>query len=80
MNGGWVDISAVSGQQLGKRVSAATDMNATMQELFSMWSMLRCYKQGTRSVDSILGKAVKRELELKVEEWPLLEPLPGNVK
>jgi hypothetical protein len=38
---------AVSGQRLGKHVPAAADTNTTI-ELFSMWSVLSCYKQVTR--------------------------------
>jgi hypothetical protein len=38
---------AVSGQRLGKHIPAASDMHAT-GTVFSTWSVLRCYKQGTR--------------------------------
>jgi hypothetical protein len=38
---------AVSWQRLGKHVPAATDTNTTIEEMFCMWSVLRCYKQGT---------------------------------
>jgi hypothetical protein len=40
-------IRAVSGQRLGKHFPAATDTNATIK-LFSMWSVPRGYKHGTR--------------------------------
>jgi hypothetical protein len=49
---------AVSGQRLGRHVPAATDTKATTKEMFSIWSVPRCFKQGTRfelsqlSVDS----------------------------
>jgi hypothetical protein len=39
---------AISGKMLSKHVPAATYMNATIEELFSMRSLPRCYKQGTR--------------------------------
>jgi hypothetical protein len=40
-----------------------------------MWSMLRCYKQGTRSVDSqfCTGVCKKRTSVSEAEEYPLLE-------
>jgi hypothetical protein len=42
-------IRAVSGQRLGKHVTAATDTNATREELCFLCSACRgCYKQGTR--------------------------------
>jgi hypothetical protein len=49
----------VSGPRLGKHFPAARQQtlnNATVRHnnrraAFSMWSMLRCYKQGTRSFD-----------------------------
>jgi hypothetical protein len=52
--------------------------------VFSMWSMLRCCKQGTRSVNSQLKassarESAKRGLDPEAEEEPLLEPLPGNI-
>jgi hypothetical protein len=44
---------AIAGQLLGKRVPAATDTHAmvevllvTMETVFSVWFMLKCYKQG----------------------------------
>jgi hypothetical protein len=42
---------AVSGQRRGKHVPRATDTKAimdTIEELFSMWFVPRCYKQGIR--------------------------------
>jgi hypothetical protein len=50
---------AISRQQLGKHVPMLGTRFLIMQWLdcnngravFSMWSVLRCYKQGTRSVD-----------------------------
>jgi hypothetical protein len=38
-------IRAVSGQRLGIHVPAATDANATMTHIFSIWSVPECYKQ-----------------------------------
>jgi hypothetical protein len=38
---------AVSGQWLGKHVPTARDTNTTTEELLSMWSVLKCYNQGT---------------------------------
>jgi hypothetical protein len=35
----------------------------TIEELFSMWSVSRCYKQGTRLKLSLLREAVKRGLQ-----------------
>jgi hypothetical protein len=46
--GGYIRV--VSGQRLGKRVPAATDTEATVEELCFMWSVQRCYKQGAKSV------------------------------
>jgi hypothetical protein len=39
---------AVSGQRLGKHVPTGTDTKSTIEELFSMLSVPRCYKQGAR--------------------------------
>jgi hypothetical protein len=36
--------------------------------VISMWSVPRCYKQGTRSVESYVPEAVKKELEQETEE------------
>jgi hypothetical protein len=55
---------AVSGQRLGKHVPTATDTKATREKLFSMWSVSRCYKQGTRLELSSVRESVKRRLEL----------------
>jgi hypothetical protein len=47
--------------------------------MFSTSFVPRCYEQGTRSVDSSVLESVKRGLKPEAEEYPLLEPLPGNV-
>jgi hypothetical protein len=47
-----VCVMVVCGQWLGKHVSTATDTNTTIDEMFSMWSVLRCYKQVTKLVES----------------------------
>jgi hypothetical protein len=62
---------AVSGQQFSKHVSVARQqvLNNETVELqkwktaISTWCTPRCYKQGTRSVDSSLWESVKRGLE-----------------
>jgi hypothetical protein len=38
---------AISGQRLDKHVPATTDTKAKIGAVFSMWSVPRCYKQGT---------------------------------
>jgi hypothetical protein len=48
-----VRVAAVSGQRLGKHVPAATGTNATKKIMFSVWSMLRCSKQGAQSAESL---------------------------
>jgi hypothetical protein len=50
---------AVSGQRPRKHVPVATDTNAT-EEVFSMWFVPRCYKQGTRLEFSSVRESVKR--------------------
>jgi hypothetical protein len=47
--------------------------------VFCTWSVPRCYKQGTKLVDSSVREFVKRGAEPEVEEYSLFEPLPGNV-
>jgi hypothetical protein len=64
---------AVSGQCLGVHVPATTDTNATVEELFSIWSVPRCYKQGTRLEltqfrVSSKRECVKKGLESEAEE------------
>jgi hypothetical protein len=62
---------AVSGQRLRKRIPVARQQilnNATVgnnneRTVFSMWSVPRCYKEGTKSVDSSVQESVKRGLE-----------------
>jgi hypothetical protein len=44
----WYAPAAVATQLRDKRISAATNSD-TIEELFSLWSVPRCYKQGTRS-------------------------------
>jgi hypothetical protein len=61
-------ITAVSGQRLSKHVPAATDPNSTIEELFSMSSVQRCYKQGTRLELSSARESVKRGLQPDAEE------------
>jgi hypothetical protein len=68
--------SAVPEQRLSKHVPIARKQilnNATVdynngRAVFSMWSMPRCYKQGTRSVDSSVQESVKRGHEPEAEE------------
>jgi hypothetical protein len=45
-----------------------------------MWSILRCYKQGTKSVElSSAWEAVKTEPEhVKLKNFHCHMPLPGN--
>jgi hypothetical protein len=51
-----------------------------MEEVFSTWSVPRCYsKVESQLLVSSVREAVKTGLEPSVEEYPLLEPLPGNV-
>jgi hypothetical protein len=38
------------------------------KSVFSMWSVPRCYKRGTRSVVSSVQESVKRGLEPEAEE------------
>jgi hypothetical protein len=67
---------AVSGQRLGKHVPVARQQilnNATVRlqqwVLFSTWSVPRCYKQGTRSVESeFCSEYVKRGIKPEAEE------------
>jgi hypothetical protein len=54
---------AVSGQRYGKHVPAATDMRNNRTS-FSVWSVLRCYKQGTRLELSSVQEAVKRGIAI----------------
>jgi hypothetical protein len=49
-----------------------------MEDIFSMWSVTRCYKQGSKSVDSSVRESVKRGSEPKAQEFSLLEPLLRN--
>jgi hypothetical protein len=59
--GGYTRV--VSGQPLGKHVLTATDTNARIED-FSMWSVPRYYKQGTRlELVSSVWESVKRGLE-----------------
>jgi hypothetical protein len=65
---------AVAGQRLHKHVPFARQqiLNNVIvglnngRTVFSMWSVPRCYKQGTRSVDSSVWDYV--ELEPEAEE------------
>jgi hypothetical protein len=59
--GGYTRV--VSGQRLGKHVPAGTNPEATIKKaVFSMLSVPRCYKQGTRL------ELVKRGLKPETEE------------
>jgi TfoX/Sxy family transcriptional regulator of competence genes len=52
----------VSGQKLRQYVPSAAATNATTEEfLFSMWSVPRCYKQGTDLELSFVRKCVKKK-------------------
>jgi hypothetical protein len=44
-----------------------------MEELFSSWSVPRCYKQGIRSVDGSVGESVKRGLDPKARGIAIVE-------
>jgi hypothetical protein len=68
---------AISGQRLGKHFPVATDESNDRIAVFSIWSVLRCYKQGTRLELSSVRESVKRGLE--PEAQTVLEPLPGNI-
>jgi hypothetical protein len=59
----------ISGQRLGKHVPAAIETSASIEELFSMWSGPKCYKEGTR-LDPVnyVQDLVKRGLEPEAEE------------
>jgi hypothetical protein len=71
-------------QRLGKHFPVARQHilnNATVglqqwKNCVSTWSVPRSYKQRARSVVNSVRESVKRGLE--AEEYPLLEPLPGN--
>jgi hypothetical protein len=51
-----VRAAAVSDQKFGKQVPAAMDTNATIEELFSMWSVPRCYNQDSWSKEQARSK------------------------
>jgi hypothetical protein len=71
---------AVSGQQLGKHVSAARDTKATTEELCFLCGPFRDVSKGQGETQSILyGRLWREDLNPEAEEWPVLEPLPGNV-
>jgi hypothetical protein len=68
----------VSGQRLSKHVPAATDTNANNRRaVFSMWSVPRCYKHGSRLVYSqfCTGVCEERTWGREAEESPLLEAI-----
>jgi hypothetical protein len=55
---------SVNIDRCGKYSSEATSPGATMEELFSMWSVLRSYKQETKSVQKMSAReALKKRLE-----------------
>jgi hypothetical protein len=72
---------AVSGQRLCKHVLCRNESRHNNgRSVLSMWSMLRCYKQGTRlELSQFCMGAVKRELEPGGRGIVILYPLPGNV-
>jgi hypothetical protein len=60
----------VSGQRLGKHVSEATYTKATIEKMFSMKSVPKCYKQSIRLklVDSSVLEFLKRGHERETGE------------
>jgi hypothetical protein len=76
--------ATVSRQRLGKQVPAATDTNAVIEERCFMWSVLRCYKQGTKLVDGSVHLSSARDAvnigpeRVKLKNPQIWKPLPGN--
>jgi hypothetical protein len=67
------NISVNTFPLLGSRFLIMQQLNATnSRTVFSMWSMPRCYKQGTKLVDRSVWEAVKKilqELIASVRLW-----------
>jgi hypothetical protein len=54
---------------LGSRFLILQQLDYTNgRTVFSMWSMSRCYKQGTKLVDSSVQQSVRTGPELEAEE------------
>jgi hypothetical protein len=58
-----VRAAVLATQRRAEHISAAMNPDTTIEELFSMWSVPRCYKQGTRSHVRSVPESVKRGLE-----------------
>jgi hypothetical protein len=52
----------------GQHVLAAVHEYSNRRAMFSVWSLPKCYKQGTRLELSFVREDVKRELEPEAEE------------
>jgi hypothetical protein len=76
---------AVSGQRLGRNVSAKQTLEQCLfldsrflimqlldysngRAVFSTWCVIRCYEEGTRSVDSSIWESVNRGLDPVAEK------------
>jgi hypothetical protein len=53
---------------LGSRDLILQQLDYNEKAVIPMWSVLRCYKQGTKSVDSSVWESMKRGLEPEAEE------------